>query len=178
MLAVDAHTPPNLLCSGPAGDTANCAEDTFVDFTNPVDSLSFWALGVSNLGTVAQVNVYVDHVFDSTVDITGLGDQFTPLPVDLSSFSNVTRIELVNIADAAGIGWDTFSFSVMTSEPGDLDGDGVVDARDFLALLAFWGACAHCDTCPADMNGNCEVDAEDVLELLANWSQARADAAP
>jgi len=163
------HTPPNFICTGPAGGSINCVEDTFVDFTNAVDSLTFWAIGVCGVGTVAEVNVFVGDVFDTTVDIVGLGDQFTPFMVDLSSFSNVTRIELVNITDGGGIGWDTFSFSVMTELPSDLDGDGIVGIEDFLSLIAAWGSCSDCGDCAADFDGDCQVSVTDMLILLANW---------
>lgn len=53
--------------------------------------------------------------------------------------------------------------------PGDLNGDGLVDAEDLFILLAAWGACADPDDCPADLDGNGEVDAEDLFILLANW---------
>ena len=163
------HTPPNFICTGPAGGSINCVEDTFVDFTNAVDSLTFWAIGVCGVGTVAEVNVFVGDVFDTTVDIVGLGDQLTPFMVDLSSFSNVTRIELVNITDLFGIGWDTFSFSVMTELPCDLNGDGIVGITDFLSLLSAWGLCSDCGTCPADFDGDCSVGIQDMLILLGNW---------
>jgi len=52
---------------------------------------------------------------------------------------------------------------------GDLDGNGLVDTVDFLALLAAWGHCANCGSCPADLDGNCAVDTVDFLALLANW---------
>ena len=55
--------------------------------------------------------------------------------------------------------------------PGDLDGDGVVDIVDFLALLQQWGLCpAPCPpSCPADLDGDCAVGIADFLLLLANW---------
>ncbi len=163
-----AHTPPNFICTAPL-DSIPCVEDTFVAFTDAVNSLTFWAIGVNDFGTVAEVNVFVGDVFDTTVDITGLGDPFTPFMVDLSLFSNVTRIELVNITDLGGIGWDTFSFSVMTALPSDLDGDGIVGMVDFLALLEAWGSCSDCGNCPGDFDGDCSVGILDLLILLGNW---------
>lgn len=50
--------------------------------------------------------------------------------------------------------------------PGDLNGDGVVDVSDMLAMLAEWGPCVDCD---ADLNGDGVVDVSDLLGLLANW---------
>ena len=59
----------------------------------------------------------------------------------------------------------TFNVSVL----GDLNGDGVVGIGDLLALLAAWGPCADCDSCPADLNGDCTVGVADLLLLFANW---------
>ena len=55
--------------------------------------------------------------------------------------------------------------------PGDVDGDGVVDFRDLLALLAAWGPCPEPPAeCPADFDGNGFVDFADLLVVLANWT--------
>jgi hypothetical protein len=58
---------------------------------------------------------------------------------------------------------------------GDLNGDGVVNVRDLLALLAAWGPCD--DPCPpfctGDTNGDCQVDYLDLLTLLSNWGARR-----
>jgi hypothetical protein len=50
---------------------------------------------------------------------------------------------------------------------GDLNGDGVVNVSDLLALLGAWGQCAG--TCPADLNEDGIVNVSDLLILLANW---------
>lgn len=51
--------------------------------------------------------------------------------------------------------------------PGDLDGDGAVDAADLAALLGAWGQCRGCG---ADVNEDGVVDAADLAILLGNWS--------
>lgn len=52
----------------------------------------------------------------------------------------------------------------------DINGNGVVDTQDWLALLQAWGPCpAPPDPCPADFDGNGEVDVRDFNYLLANW---------
>ena len=49
--------------------------------------------------------------------------------------------------------------------PGDIDGDGVVDTEDLLALLAAWGEAGG----PADINKDGIVNTADLLLLLAAW---------
>ena len=53
--------------------------------------------------------------------------------------------------------------------PGDLDGDGVVDANDLITLLGAWGPCADCGNCAADLDGDCTVGPSDLIILLGNW---------
>ena len=48
--------------------------------------------------------------------------------------------------------------------PGDLNGDGKVDAADLATLLSSWG------TPGADLNGDNGTDASDLAILLSNWS--------
>ncbi len=50
---------------------------------------------------------------------------------------------------------------------GDINGDGVVDVLDLLALLSAWG---ECPDCPEDLNGDGVVDVLDLLDLLSNWT--------
>jgi hypothetical protein len=57
-----------------------------------------------------------------------------------------------------------FEFQVATACPADLNGDGVVDVQDFLALLANWGGSGS-----GDIDGSGEVDVQDFLLLLAAW---------
>ena len=51
----------------------------------------------------------------------------------------------------------------------DLNGDYIVSLIDFLILLANWGPCLDCNSCPADFDGDCSVGILDMLILLANW---------
>jgi hypothetical protein len=55
---------------------------------------------------------------------------------------------------------------------GDVDGNGVVDVDDLLAVVNSWGLCDMND-CPADIapkDGDGLVDVEDLAFLLLNWS--------
>jgi hypothetical protein len=107
---------PNFICTASLKSGEDCAQSVFVDFTNPVDALYFNALGVDDTGTVAQVNVFESDVFDTTVDVTGVASPFTPLSVDLSAFTDVTRIEIVDVTDVGGVGYDDFRFNAATSQ--------------------------------------------------------------
>lgn len=49
--------------------------------------------------------------------------------------------------------------------PGDLNGDGMVDASDLAAMLAQWGGAGT-----ADLDGDGSVGASDLAILLGNWS--------
>jgi hypothetical protein len=116
-----------------------CITDTYIDFTNPVSNLTFWAIQIDATGKVAEFRVFVDNALAATIDLNGPGtniggtgpggpeDEF----IDLSAFSGVTRLEIVNILNDPsaenGIGWDQFSFDV---------GDTTVPEPGSLALLA------------------------------------------
>jgi outer membrane protein assembly factor BamB len=54
--------------------------------------------------------------------------------------------------------------------PGDLDGDGDVDAADLAILLGAWGSCG---ACPADLDGDGDADGADLAVLLGHWGQSR-----
>ena len=59
--------------------------------------------------------------------------------------------------------------SLKIADPADLDGDGRIGINDFLLLLATWGWCDDCGTCPGDLDGDCTVGIMDMLELLSRW---------
>jgi hypothetical protein len=50
--------------------------------------------------------------------------------------------------------------------PGDVNGDGIVNVSDLLAVMEVWGPC---EGCPADLNGDGAVDVTDLLEVVGNW---------
>ena len=56
--------------------------------------------------------------------------------------------------------------ALITGNPADLDGDGIVGAADLAILLGSWGSC---EGCPADLNGDGVVGAADLAILLGSW---------
>jgi hypothetical protein len=103
---------PNFICTAPIGGGIDCVHETYVDFTQAVNGLSFLAVGVNDSGIVAKVDVFENNAYSATVDVIGDATPFTPDPVDLSAYSAVTRIEIHTITDTAGIGWDDFRFTI------------------------------------------------------------------
>jgi len=110
--------------TGPDGGGGDGLEETYVDFQNPVASLSFSAVAVDAIGPVASVNVFQGGVLTTSVAIDGVGDPATPVRVDLTAFGDVTRIELVAINDAGGIAWDDFQFCLASTASSNTYGSG------------------------------------------------------
>ena len=102
---------PNYICTQDGG--LNCVNPTFVDFTNPVNNLTFLAMGDDFAGVQATVDVFENGIFSATFDIVVDGIFDTVHTVDLTGFTNVTRIEIGNITDGGGLAWDRFEFRVI-----------------------------------------------------------------
>jgi hypothetical protein len=62
-------------------------------------------------------------------------------------------------------------FAILGASSPDIDGNGVVNIVDLLALLGSWGECGRpCPpSCPGDLDGDCAVAITDLLALLAAW---------
>jgi hypothetical protein len=60
-------------------------------------------------------------------------------------------------------------FTIPIGNPGDLNGDGVIDVNDFLVLLGSWGPCPPEGGCPADLDGDGMVGVTDFLAMLRYW---------
>ena len=53
---------------------------------------------------------------------------------------------------------------------GDVNGDGVVNVVDLLAVVGVWGAC---DGCSEDLDGNGLVNVTDLLIVVGNWGSCQ-----
>lgn len=88
--------------------------DTYVDFTTPVEDLSFRAIQPNGSGVVARFRIFENGVHTATEDLLGLGGVGGEVAVDLGAYSHVTRLEIVDILVSPqenGIGWDDFAFT-------------------------------------------------------------------
>ena len=105
---------PNILCSGPDGGSVNCTAPTYIDFTPAVNGLTFQAVQVNDTGPQCQIVIFENGVQTAVVDVVG---PIVPYgTIDLSAYTNITRIELVDIVDGAGIGWDDFMLTPVPVE--------------------------------------------------------------
>ena len=108
---------PNFICSAKVGSGINCVDDVYVDFLGGVSGLSFKAVGANNVGNMGDVRVFAGATLLGTVNMVGSGTPLTPVFVNLAAFANVTRIEIANVTDAAGLGYDDFTFDQAGAVP-------------------------------------------------------------
>jgi hypothetical protein len=121
---------PNLICTAVTGGGINCTKDVFLNFTAPVNNLKFFSIGDDASGIGGLVDVFNAGGFAGQVSIITDGVFLTPGLVDLSSFTNVTRIAINSVTDPGGLGFDDFSFdigsrSVAVPEPSGWLGMGI-----------------------------------------------------
>jgi hypothetical protein len=112
-----AASQPNYIFtyySCPSGPNA----PVYVDFDQPVHKLSFKAVGVNNTGNVATLHV-VTTSGSRTLPLVGQGDATVPVAVDLSGDEHVVRLEIVDVNDLYGMGFDDFAFEVEPEEQND-----------------------------------------------------------
>lgn len=103
-------TSPNLIAVTDASGSLQANQNLYLDFDQPVNNLSFRVVGDNTNGTAALITVYTADGSVETVNLVTDGNGFTPDVIDLSSFSNITRISINTVTDAGGIGYDDFQF--------------------------------------------------------------------
>ena len=95
-----------------SGSGSGFKQNIYVDFAQPVNDLSFFLLGDNSVRIIGKIDVYTTTGSPITVNLIGDGDVFTPGLVDLSSFTNITRISINNITDPFGLVYDDFQFNL------------------------------------------------------------------
>lgn len=114
---------------------------------------------VSVFGSLPQSIMATPGVLHLRVNPVGL-------PVGLT---NVSGTLLTSDENIPGEGDATLSFTIAITvgsapRPGDINGDGIVNAIDLASLLAQWGGPGS-----ADINSSGVVDGLDLAILLSNW---------
>lgn len=138
---------------------------------------------VLGLGDVVSFSVNVDALAGSGPHEIGFGvhsfdgmrspgiatfdnilPEFTPTPLDC----NLNSIpDACDIASGTSLDSDLDGVPDECANAADINGDGIVNVTDLLALLGAWGLCGA--PCPADIDMNGAVNVTDLLTLLANW---------
>lgn len=140
---------PNLICTGTAavGDTPaalDCTQDVILNFTTPVDNLTFDAFGnqTSFGGTFAQADVFhngslttvpltVTHFFNVNCQVTDCN----PDPQSLL-YLGITQVIIHSNTDNQGTAYDNFSFTPQAGpDPGPDPGLGPASIPEPSTLL-------------------------------------------
>jgi hypothetical protein len=105
-------SPPNILCTRVVNGAINCTQPTFLAFTTPVSNLQFRGVGIDNAvgSVVARADLYAGSTLLGSRNVIAAGSS-VGVVVDCTAFSGVTRLEIVNIVDGGGIGWDNFTYT-------------------------------------------------------------------
>lgn len=105
-------------------------------------------------------------------DVAGLSETFETvsvvIPAQFHGQTSRLRVFIDGVGSGVGSTVDVDDLIVtVLSQPGDLNGDLVVDGADLGLLQSSWGTCAGC---AADLTGDGIVDGADLGALLANWT--------
>ncbi|MEQ9372439.1 MAG: Ig-like domain-containing protein [Coleofasciculus chthonoplastes F3-SA18-01] len=95
-----------------SGGNLDGNQNLYLDFEQPVNNLSFRVIGDNTNGTAALITVETADGSIETVNLVTDGNFFNPDLIDLSSFSNITRISINTITDGGGIGYDDFQYEL------------------------------------------------------------------
>jgi len=105
-------------------------------------------------------------------DGTTCGSSNCPQPSGACCMSNGTCSDMTFAACSSaggtfeGVGTVCASFQCPQPCSGDINGTGMVDVDDLLAVINAWGPCAGC---PADTNGDGVVNVDDLLAVINHW---------
>ncbi len=92
------------------------------------------------------------------------------LAIDILSTASVSNATLCsNVPDQVSGEFLSLGTQVICGCPGDITGDGTVDATDLAMLLGAWGPCGPFGSVPADLLPDGSVDAGDLAFLLGAW---------
>lgn len=103
------QSPPNYVTTYFSCDTGDTAPVT-ITFAKPVKNITLSGIGVNGSGKVATFTIKHSDGKTETADWNGAGDPMTPEPVDLTKFADVTELDVTDITDAYGVGYDDLAF--------------------------------------------------------------------
>lgn len=134
--------------------------------------------------SVAQIEGYIDSAIQQKSWLILFFHEVADNPVVTDDTTYTTKIadfkaimeyihsrqaDIDNMTIAKAIATVTGSVTPPATKPGDLNGDGTVDALDLSTLLTNWNKTGQ-TAAQGDINGDGTVDALDLSTLLTNWS--------
>ncbi|MCK6471412.1 MAG: hypothetical protein L6R28_06670 [Planctomycetes bacterium] len=154
---------PNTLCSFNSlkGD---CSAPVFVAFNPSVANLTFKASGADANGGANVADVRVTHSGGkSTIKIKSSGSTQIPTAVDLSSFINVSLVEISNQTDPAGLVFDDFTY-----DPGIPEATILVSDRS-RSISISEGEMTKITAGPAMPLIGASLDVDSSIDILVKW---------
>lgn len=112
---------PNYITTAEHG-VQNAINATYVDFTVPVRDLRFFLVGDDAPGLKAKIDIFESGVWTDTFMVFADGVFDVPDLVDLTAYDMVTRIEIYDLSDPGGLGWDLFRFDTIEDLALSVDG--------------------------------------------------------
>ncbi|MAI67507.1 MAG: hypothetical protein CMJ26_06495 [Phycisphaerae bacterium] len=160
-------------------DVASLADEVSIVLTwHQLANSGFGSYSLANLDLILWKEVggtLVDITGDAGLDVFSAGNVVSESAVDnvehlyiedlaIGEYVlEVKRIDSLGSSRAFSVGW---LFPEQTTVPGDVNGDGVIDVNDILALIVAWGPC---NGCPEDLDGSGSVNVSDLIQLISYW---------
>lgn len=126
-------------------------------------------LVVGESGITATLDVEGGDSIDQPLELDPFVDQPFALPTVLPPGATANLLlsgDVTSLALTTALTATIVIEGVPAAVPGDVNGDGVVDALDLASLLSAWGSSGGA----ADLNADAAVDAQDLAILLAGWT--------
>jgi PKD repeat protein len=167
--ALNAHNGGNVVCDAPSLETHAFLGNIWAtpQIGPRVHEINGWLMSAADWNAQPQTTGEVHRDFGGG-DLDGAARPLFNAAV-LAFAPGVLTDFYSNPRPAAGA---TTAGAVETSQPappssnGDVDGNGIVNIDDLLAVTASWGSCSACD---ADQDGDGLVNINDLLVVIAGW---------
>ncbi len=123
--------------------------------------------GVTQDTFIPMLSVAIDETGDLPAEPLPTIPLELPTNLPPGSIANVLLTLIPSTASVSSTTDGTLDTVHEHGMPGDVNGDGVVNTNDLLAVLAAWGPCQECSE---DLNQDGFVGVDDLLMLIAAWT--------
>ena len=121
-------------------------------------------------GNIDEDPVFVDghHLSSGSPCIDAGNNDLVPDGVETDLDGNPRFVDGDGDGEAT-VDMGCYEFQPAASCPADVNGDGVVDVIDMIAVLAVWGQTGDPGWIPEDINDDGIIDVQDLLVVLGAW---------